>query len=98
MKKKPAPQSEQTITYSTSLAWPGRSPALAPTITVRLAAKQRRKVRFRAVVIKVSCCIPNCMDDGLLTEEITVCDDNIAHARASAHDVIARSRAITDFF
>jgi hypothetical protein len=38
------------------------------------------------------------MDDGLLTEEIIVCDDNIAHARASAHDVIARSRAITDFF
>jgi hypothetical protein len=71
------------------LALTGRSAALAPPITARLAAEQRRKVRFRAVVIKVSCRIPNCMDDGLLIEEIIVYDDNIAHAGASAHDVIA---------
>jgi hypothetical protein len=41
---------------------------------------------------------PRLQDDGLLTEQIVACDDNIAVAGASAHDVIARPRAITSFF
>jgi len=38
------------------------------------------------------------MDDRLLTEEIMICDDHIATERITTHDVIARSRAITNFF
>jgi hypothetical protein len=38
------------------------------------------------------------MDEGLLTEEIIVCDDNIAPEPVATHDVIALSRAITNFF
>src|SRR5205814_5681217 len=52
MKKKPAPYSEQTLTYSTALALTGRSAACAPLKAIRPAAELRMSVR--AVIIEVS--------------------------------------------
>src|SRR5437762_11544761 len=53
MKKKPAPYSEQTLTYSTAVALTGRSAACAPLRAIKPAAELRMSVR--AVIIKVSC-------------------------------------------
>src|SRR5579871_1377504 len=41
--QKPAPYSEQTLTYSTALAFSGRSAALAPPTASRPAAEPRKR-------------------------------------------------------
>ena len=45
MKKKPAPYSEQILTYSTALALTGRSAACAPLMAIKPAAEPRMSVR-----------------------------------------------------
>src|SRR5215475_2865353 len=42
--QKPAPYSEQTLTYSTALAFTGRSAACAPLIATRAAAEPRTRL------------------------------------------------------
>src|SRR3981081_884400 len=52
MEEKPAPYSEQILTYSTALALTGRSAACAPLMATRLAAEPR--IRLLTIFIVTS--------------------------------------------
>src|SRR5215475_16170476 len=53
--QKPAPYSEQTLTYSTALAFTGRSAACAPPIATRAAAEPRTRLLIIFMLKPPSC-------------------------------------------
>src|SRR6201990_753782 len=55
MYKNPAPYREQTFTYSTGLAFTGRSAACAPDAATRPAAETRRRL-FTIFIVVPPCC------------------------------------------